>query len=268
MKSIRHHLKTITLAACIVAAAPSAFAQAFDAVRLYGAAPGKDGGTVGAAVVATYEYQGSDKRSTLLVPLLDYQWASGWFAGFSNGIGYNFSSSQPLQYGLRVTANTGRKVSSSDDLRGLGDVAATAEVGAFLNYTLPRGLFLTSSIRYGAGVDRKGLIVDLGAGYLTTIAPKWNLAAGLGITLANASYMQSFFGITAAQAGASGYAAYTAGSGARDVRANLALTYSIAPKISVTAALYATRLLADAKDSPLTRKRSAESGVVAINYAF
>ena len=176
MTSDHHHLKTIVLAAGIALAAPSAFAQAFDAVRLYGAAPGKDGGTVGAAVVASYEYQGSDERSTLVIPVLDYQWANGWFAGFSNGIGFNFSGSPQMQYGLRLTVDKGRKESHASALRGMGDVDPAAEGGAFFNYSLPQGLFLTSSVRYGAGTNNKGLVVDLGTGYLTEIAPGWRLS--------------------------------------------------------------------------------------------
>ena len=268
MTIAQNRLKTIALATCITLAAPNAFAQAFDAVRLYGAAPGKDGGTFGAAVVAGYAYQGSDEQSTLVIPVLDYQWANGWFAGVTNGIGYNFSNSPQTQYGLRVTADRGRKESRSSALRGMGDVDPAAEVGGFFNYSLPEGLFFTSSVRYGAGADHKGLVTDLGAGYLTEIAPKWHLAAGAGITLANANYLQSFFGVTGAQSAASGYAVYTAGSGARDVRANVALTYSIDEKISVTAALSASSLLGGAKHSPLTRKPTSGSGVVGITYAF
>ena len=209
-----------------------------------------------------------EKRRTLVLPVLDYQWANGWFVGVTNGIGYNFSDSPQMQYGLRLTADLGRKESRASALRGMGDIDPAAEGGAFFNYSLPQGLFLTSSIRYGAGASKKGLVVDLGAGYSTAIAQKWHVSAGTGITLANAHYMQSYFGVTGAQSAASGYAAYTAGSGARDVRAKVALTYSIDQRTSVTAALSASSLLGDAKNSPLTRKRTSESGLVAITYAF
>ena len=268
MTATHNFLKTLIVTATMALAAPPTFAQAFDAVRLYGAAPGKDGGTVGAAVITAYEYQGSDQRATLLLPVLDYQWANGWFAGVTNGIGYNFSESPQMQYGVRLTANLGRKQGVASALRAMGDIDPAAEGGAFFNYSLPHGLFLSSSLRYGAGIDNKGVVVDLGAGYLTEVAPKWHLTAGVGITLANANYMQSFFGVTGAQSASSGYAVSRVGSGARDVRANVALTYSVDQRTAVTAALYATSLLGDAKDSSLTRKRTSESGVIALSYAF
>ena len=265
-------LKTLILATATATAAasvlPSAFAQGFDAVRLNGAASGKDSGSAGAAVFSTPAYLGADKRRTLLLPVLDYQWANGWFAGVSNGIGVNFSDSPQMQYGLRLTVDAGRKESRANALRGMGDVAAAAEGGAFFNYAPLQGLVLTSSLRYGAGAQHKGLLVDLGAGYSSELAKNWRLGGGAGITFANAPYMQSFFGVSAAQAATSGYAVYTAGSGARDARAKLALTYSIDQRTSLTTVLSASRLLSEAKDSPLTRKRTSGSGVVAINYAF
>lgn len=267
---MRCHLNALRHAAiaCSVLAAPAAFAQAFDAVRLYGAAPGQDGGTVGAALIATTEYRGSDQRRTLLVPVLDYQWANGWFAGVTNGVGYNFSNSPQWQYGLRLVLDMGRSESRSRALRGLGDIDAKAEASAFANYATAGGLFYSSSVRYGSGNEGKGLVVDLGAGHGQQIAPQWRLGLGLGLTLANAEHMQAYFGVTPAQSLNSGYRAYTAGSGVRDVRANVALTHLFNRRLSATLALSASSLQGDARRSPLTRQDATVSGVLAVAYAF
>jgi outer membrane scaffolding protein for murein synthesis (MipA/OmpV family) len=256
------------VAVCATLAAPHIHAQAFDAVRLYGAAPGKDGGLVGAAVLAGTEYQGSDERRTLALPVLDYQWANGWFAGTTNGIGYNFAGSNNMQYGLRLTADLGRKESRSSALRGTGDVDAKAEFGGFFNYALTPEFSLTSSLRYGAGQEGKGLVVDLGGAYSTQLAAQWRLGVGAGVSLANAEYMQSFFGVTAAQATASGYRAYAPKAGVRNGRVNLSLTYMATPRVSVTAGLSANTLLGDAADSPLVRKKTSVNGLLAAAYAF
>lgn len=263
-----HCIKTLIFATGIALATSNAFSQTFDAVRLNAALAGRDGGTVGIAVLAGHEYQGADTRRTLVLPWLNYQWTNGWFAGVTNGIGYNFSNSPHMQYGLRLTPDLGRKENRASALRGMGDIKATTEGGAFFNYALPQGLLLTSSIRYGAGVRHKGVLVDLGVGYSTEVAATWRLGAGAAMTLANADYMQSFFGVTGDQSAASGYVAYTPGGGARDVRANVTLTYLISRRTSITTALSVGTLLGNAKDSPLTRKRTSESGVVAMTYAF
>ena len=258
-----------TVAAAFISLAPAAvLAQAFDAVRLYGAAPGQDGGSVGVAFIATKAYQGSAKDRNLIVPVLDYQWRNGWFAGVSNGIGINLSGQHDQQYGVRLTADLGRSSSRSVALRGLPDIDAKAEAGAFYNLYLSPQVFITSSLRYGAGVGGKGAVLDLGAGYSTALLPQWRLGLGVATSVVNAAYAQSYFGITAAQSTSSAYPVYNAAAGVRDVRANVALTYHLAPRASITGALSANSLLGDAKSSPLTRKASTVNGVVAVSYAF
>lgn len=255
------------IAALLTFMASDAAAQAFDAVRLFGPA-GEARGLVGLGVIAGREYLGSDERRTRVVPLLDYQWRNGFFAGTSNGIGYNFSSRPDLDFGLRVTADLGRDEERSPRLRGLGDIDAAAEIGAFLNVSPLKGLTLTSSVRYGAGNDNKGLVLDLGAVYSTELSPSWRLAVGVAGSIVNDEYMQEFFGITAAQSVRSGYAPFTADAGARDVRANLSLTYSVNRRWSVTGGVSASRLLGDAADSPIAVKDNTVNGLLAVSYAF
>ena len=252
----------------IAAASPAAFAQAFDAVRLFGAAPGEDGGTVGAVLVSSPAYAGSNERWNRIYPLLDYQWKNGWFAGTTNGIGLDFSKDPRTQFGLRVTADLGREEKRSAALAGMGDIDIRPEFGAFFNYYASKEVFLTSSLRYGSGNDRKGLTVDLGAGWSDYVAPRWRLGLGLATTLLNANAMESRFGVSAAQAATSGYAEYTPGAGLRDVRGNLALTYIVTPRFLLTGAVTLAELLGDAKDSPLVRRSSQASGVFAVSYGF
>jgi len=268
---MRHTLPLLCRLACaagLLLTTSSSFAQAFDAVRLFGAAPGEDGGTVGAALIATTEYRGSDQRRTLLVPVLDYQWANGWFAGVTNGVGYNFSSSPQWQYGLRLVLDMGRSESRSSALRGMGDIDTKAEASAFANYVTAGGVFFSSTVRYGSGNDGKGVVLDLGSGYSTQLAPEWRLGLGVGMTLTNAEHMQAYFGVTPAQSLRSGYRAYSAGSGIRDVRASAALTHLFSRRLSATLAMSASSLQGDARDSPLTRQDTSVSGVLGVAYAF
>ena len=256
------------LATAIAAACGGAQAQAFDAVRLYGPPTGSGEGTVGAAVIGAHQYMGSKERRTVLLPVLDYRWSNGWFAGTTNGVGYQFGSAPNLQYGLRLTADFGRSESRSAALTGLGDISARPEIGGFFNLYLSREIFLTSSLRYGSGNDRKGALLDLGAGYALQLAPQWRAAAGVAATIANRDYMQGYFGVTPVQAQTSNYAAYTAGAGVRDVRANLSLNYFVTPQWTVTGAISLSALQGDAKGSPIVRERSSVSEVVALSYRF
>ena len=260
-------LRLVTLAATLSAGA-GAQAQAFDAVRLFAAPPGKNGGLAGSVVLATNEYPGSKDRRALVLPVLDYQWANGWFAGTTNGLGYNFSGQPDMQYGLRITADFGRKENRSTALRGMGDIEAKAEVGGFFNYALTEGLSLSSSMRYGAGNDGNGIVADFGIGYSMPFAQHWRFGVGSDVTAANAKYIQSYFGVSQSQAATSGYGAYAPGGGLRDVRTSATLSYSFNPRTSVTLGLGISTLLGDAADSPLVQKKTSATGLLVATYAF
>ena len=91
---------------------------------------------------------------------------------------------------------------------------------------------------------------------------------GVGLTLANAEHMQAYFGVTSRQSLASSYRYFEAGSGIRDVRANVALTHLYNHRISATLELSASSLQGEARRSPLTRQDTTVSGVLGVGYAF
>lgn len=267
-RTLPRNLLRAALATSLALAGHAAFAQAFDAARIYGAIPERDGGALGFGVLAGQEYIGSKETRVMPVPLIDYQWSNGFFAGTGNGVGINFSRSPQLSYGLRLTADFGRDEDVSDTLQGMGDIKARPEFGGFLNYSVNRSFVLTSSLRYGAGNERKDMQVDLGAAYTTALAPQWRIGVGAAATYVNADYMQTHFGVTAGQAAGSGNRVYSPGSGLRDVRANLSLTYAFNQRTAVTTALSARALQGDAKDSPLTSKANSIGGGVIATYLF
>ena len=254
--------------ALMAVSASSAHAQAFDAVRIFGPVDANGKGTIGAAVINSPEFLGSKQRKTMLLPVLDYRWNNGVFAGTSNGLGYLFNSAPNVQYGLRVTADFGRDADKSPALNGMGDIDASAEFGGFFNYFVSPQISLTSSLRYGAGNDHKGMVIDLGANYAMQFAPQWRGAVGIATTFANSNTMQTRFGVTPAQAITSGYATYSPGAGLRDARISASANHFFTRKMAITAAVSASALLGEAKNSPVVRSSSAVTGVLAVSYEF
>lgn len=249
------------------AAAGVAHAQSFDSVRLDGP-DGEGHGRVGVAAIASHRYLGSDERRYLLLPTVEYRWANGWFAGVGNGIGYRFGSSPQLQYGVRLAADFGRKESRSEVLRGLGDIPRRPQAGVFLNWHPSRELGFSSSLRYGSGEDRDGLVADFGVQTGTQLAPRWRLGLGLGATWVNRAWMQSYFGITPEQSARSGYAVSTVDGGVRDVKLSTSLIHFINRDWAATLVVSATSLQGDAKDSVIVRERNPVSAVLALGYRF
>ena len=123
-------------------------------------------------------------------------------------------------------------------------------------------------LRAGSAQDSNGALLDLGAVYSVAVAPQWRVATGVATTVANASYLQSYFGVTAAQSAASGYTQYTPSAGIRDVRANISASYQWDARTSITTGLSVSALSDQAKKSPLVRQSETTSVIVALAYAF
>jgi outer membrane scaffolding protein for murein synthesis (MipA/OmpV family) len=262
MSMAKNTFPRLAITAALVAAGIISMAQT------QAAAPGKDGGYVGVGVIDSSKYQGSDERRTALLPTVEYQWANGWFAGVSKGLGYNFSKDPALQYGARLTLDIGREESRSSALKGMGDIEAKVEVGGFFSYAFMPSVMLTSSVRTGSGKDKNGTLLDLDLGYSTKLNDQWRFSTGAGLTWANDAYMQSYFGVSAAQAKASDYRAYTPGGALRDARMRVALSYQIDPRISITSSVTSSMLSDEAKRSPLVRKSDTVDSMLAVAYAF
>lgn len=266
MKSSSLCLIGLATAATLVSA--QAHAQAFGFYRSPVQQGVTQGGSAGFALVSGREYLGSDESRTMLVPTFDYQWANGVFLGAGNGLGINLSRHPEHNYGLRLTADFGRDDNRSAALTGMGDIRARPEIGGFANFRLADGWVLASSVRYGAGDDRKGLVVDLGLNMSHPLSPSLRLNVGVATAWANRAWTQSYFGVNTQQAANSGYASFNPSAGLRDVRFGVALNYAIAPNWSLIGGLSFNRLLGDVKDSPIVRERSSVTGVVSTSYRF
>jgi MipA family protein len=226
------------------------------------------GGVAGAAVLMGTAYPGASESRVRALPSVEYQWANGWFAGVLQGVGFNASQRPDMAYGARVTVDFGREEKRSAVLQGLGDVETRPQVGAFFNASPVRGLNLQSSLRYGSGNDRDGLLLDLGVGTGWPLSPAWRVGAQLATTWANAAHQQAYFGVDAAQSAASGLAVYRPGAGVQNVRASASLVHSPAPGWSVGATVTHTEWQGDARRSPLVRDAGRTTGLLTVGRRF
>ena len=224
--------------------------------------------SLGAAALSMPKYNGSDERRAAAYPMFDAQWKNGAFFSAINGLGYNFSKNPGLQYGLRMSLEAARDESRSGKLRGLGDVSTTIEPGAFFNYNLDQNFSLASSVRYGSGTEHNGVQLSIGARATTLLSPQHRFSASIGVNWANSSYMQSYFGVNAAQSAASGYTQYTPSSGISDVKLGANWSWNIDSNWSLTTGASITRLSGDAGKSPFVFQRNPVTIYSAASYRF
>lgn len=223
--------------------------------------------TLGFGVLNIPRYYGSDERRYRAMPMLRAVWSNGWFAS-AHSFGYNFSKQPFIGYGLRLSADFGRKESASAALAGLGDIGARGELGGFLDFSPSRSIRLSTGVRYGSGLDRKGALLDLGANYRIPLSDNQQLSLGVSATYANSNYMQSFHGVTAVQSAASGYAVHSPGAGIRDMNLNARHTSKIDSNWNIATSVTAGRLGSNIKAAPMTRTSSHNSAMVTLNYSF
>lgn len=254
------------LAALLLAAAGSAGAQQvleYDQVNL-----GDGGhGLAGGALAVRQCYLGSDDQKVALLPVFEYRWNNGFFAGIGNGVGYNFSQTKGLNYGVRVAPDFGRKEDSCDGLRGLGDIGRRIAVGGFYNQQFGYGLSVHTSLKAGTA-GGSGVLADLGVAWTTPLAERTRLRLDGAVSIANGVYMQKYFGVTAEQSASSGYAQHVANAGARDWRGTVSIGHAFTPSLLFSAGITVRELLGDAADSPITRDKNSVGATAALAYRF
>lgn len=219
---------------------------------------------VGGGLASVPRYEGSASNRLRFAPLLDVS-DGHFFAGTSRGIGYNFSHDKTLQYGARITLAPYRKQSVDVRLNGMGDISYAAEVGGFLDARFSPW-YVTSSI----ATSKHGAHMELGGGYDMQLSEADKLRTGLELDWANGKYMQTYFGVSAAQAAASGgvLTAYNASSGIKDYALKLNWMHSYSKEWFSNAGVTFRQLANGAKNSPLTQRNSMSTVSFVVGYNF
>ena len=264
--AVLHGLSIALLAAGAWSVTPSAHAQAT-------AMPGVDAGdaspyslTVGAAVARVPTNEGSNRFNTRALPVVAYQ-SGRFFAGTVSGVGYNLSNTQHLEFGPVLTYRFGRDESDDVRLRGLGNIDAGFDVGAFVRWNA-QPLSLSATLEQGVGGNVSGTSVRLNAAYALSINRSNSLRFDASVDWANAEVMQGFFGLSAPQSARSGLPAYDAAAGIRRYGVAAVWAYSITPQWFSTVRLGVYRLGSESANSPLTVRRSMGLVSAGLSYRF
>ncbi len=181
---------------------------------------------IGIAPLFAPAWQGSRDYALSIFPDLRLNYRDDVFASIPDGLGWNAANRDGWKLGPLVKPRFGRQESTggspflvtggSDALRGMGDIGFAGEAGAFVQHSFAgRKARVRAEVRRGFG-GHEGLIADVSAGWNDRFgAPTspWLWSAGLRATFAGRDYVQTYFGVSPAQAAATGLSAYAAGDG-------------------------------------------------------
>lgn len=219
---------------------------------------------LGAGPIIRPTYEGSNESNIRPIPVISLRYknivevdnneikVTAFNRLFSAATGQGTGSN--LRVGPLVSINFGRNERNSPDLRGLGDVDTSLELGAFVSYIFQDGSRVRLRARHDVVSGHGGGTVVADYTRLFYRSNRFVLGGIASGTWATGNFMQSFFGVNAAQSAASGYAVYTPGAGFKDMNFALNANYTIATQWAVVANVNYKRLIGGAADSPIVRQ--------------
>lgn len=232
---------------------------------------------VSLGISASYEpvSPGVDDYDTEILPLIDIVYQERYFFG-GDGLGvYIYQQDQEgkeLTVGIALDYEDGRDEGDFDEqaYKDLDDVDGTIEAKIFVEGEVGP---LEFELELANAVSSKGHDGWRAQAGFSIGGSEGNFSYSIGpfINFASSDYHQSFYGLTTAQASATGFndkKAYTPGSGVESIGLEIEGFYKLDRNWGVLAELEYQRLSGDAKDSPFTNEDSQTSARMGLIYKF
>jgi MipA family protein len=231
------------LAACVSILSTSVPAQ--DSL-----APGIDF-ELGAGANFQARYEGSDSYGVGPWPIFRLKgltFANGFQIGGGDGTGLSLKPS--FRYiGAREAADF-------PELTGLNDIDAAFEIGLGASYATEQ-FRIFGDLRAGLG-GHNGVVGEIGGDAILRPSAELAVWAGPRLSFADAEYMNTYFGVTAAESLASGLTGFDAGGGVKSVGAEIGMRYDFNKLWALESSASYAKLIGDAGDSPITALGDAD----------
>lgn len=212
--------------------------------------------TVGAGIAIVPDYEGSDYYKA--APLLHFRmaWTNGRYLDFTgNRAKFNIMKDSNLRIGPMVRVRPKRDDDVEDtQVSRMKDVDTAVELGGFIAYNLWENFEIGANLLQDVADGHDGYLVGLHVGYRIL---KENTMIGLKAftTYVNNDYMEAYFSTNFYNIGSAQLRPYDADEGFKDVGLTCVISYQINESWGATGVLGYTRLIGDAKDSPVVDDR-------------
>ena len=221
----------------------------------------------GLAMQRTFFAASEGGPRSIVVPTLEVQWSNGVFAEVNTEeavLGVHLSDDPMLDYGLLALANGRDQRSDTPGQRG----GVALQAGGFVNWNVANNISLGANLMAGGGIDGGGLLANLRARIYHRLAPRHGARFHAGLMIADRTWQQGYFGVSAAQAANGGNPAYRAGAGLVNVYGDAEWHWHLSNKVFLSSGVRLSRLARIAAASPLTDKRQRISTRIALSYRF
>jgi outer membrane scaffolding protein for murein synthesis (MipA/OmpV family) len=188
------------------------------------------------------------------------------------GFGFGSASARPVEPGFGLRGGFryigARKASDNPELAGLENVDAAFEIG--LGVTQVSQFWrVFAEARYGV-IGHKGWAGDLGADVIWRVSENTTLLAGPRARFGDRRFVQTYFGVTEAEAAASSFAAYNPSGGLVATGVEFGLQHRFTDAWGLQGRINYDRLQDDAGRSPIVAQGSRDqwSARLIFTYSF
>ncbi|MDO6415391.1 MipA/OmpV family protein [Sphingomonas sp. BIUV-7] len=220
--------------------------------------------SIGAGASYAPAYEGARRYRLQPLPMIDLSYGR-FFANLFDGVGVTAIRAGAVDAGASVTIMPGYR--RRDAPKGIGRLPLGAGGRVFVKAGVA-GFQVTAGATKGFVGSTRGTIADVAVSRPMAVSSRVVIIPSLAASWADAKHNHRYFGVSAAQAAASGLSRYRPGSGAKDVTASIAVSYSLTPDVRVSASSSVARLLGDDADSPIVSHKTRASGFLSATYSF
>ena len=232
---------------------------------------------IGSGTAIGPRFAGSKENRVSPGLMLDYSMANGLFASTSRGIGWGsqtgaFSYSAALAYRGERTDKDSKGLfgsnSGSKELRGMGRIQGSPTALLSVGYKPVAPLSILAAIELPLSKRENGMAWSLGTSLSIYAKGADEVALGFNASGGDHKYMQTYFGVTAAQSVRSGYSRYSPDGGFHSVDASATWTHQFNERWAIASSVGVTHLVGDAAKSPLARRKTAPTAAVFVTYRY
>ena len=226
---------------------------------------------VGGFVFATPKFEGSKSYDVLGFPFVAPagfgQDGSAVDIRGADDIRFRLIQNNGFEAGPLAGWRFGRDQGDAARLNGLGDIDGGLVVGAYAGYRAG-AWFLSASYHAQVTGDDTGGLVRLAVDHTLQLTPHAKLVTSLGTAYASSDYMQTYFGVSAAQSAASGLPQFNTSAGFKDVSIGATATIDLDPRWTLYLTGRYSRLIGEAADSPVIETENGFFGGAGLSYKF
>ncbi len=221
----------------------------------------------GLALITAPDYLGSDNNEGGFAPLLRLQFGGERYVSLLGGrLQANLVDDKQFAAGPVLNRRAERDDVKEDAVDAMKDIDAATEAGLFGAYKMGLGAgSLTLQARYLTDVSdtHDGSLVEVEANYAQKMAQGCTVGVLAGTTWGDHDYMNTYFGVNAADAVRSGLPVFDADGGSRDVRITPYMLHDIGNSWTLVGLVQLQRLVSDPSDSPVVDDVGSETQISA-----